>query len=158
MKKYDRNKAVNYAEKWALSRNPAYYDYEKIGGDCTNFISQCIYAGSGVMNYKSWYYKNANDKTPSWTGVEFLCDFLINNKDVGPQGRLVAQNEIEIGDVVQLSSNGSKFTHSLFVVGIGNVNYLSDILIATHSYDFLRRPISTYEFKKIRFIHIVEQQ
>jgi len=34
---YDRAAAVAYARKWALSRNPRYYDYEDLGGDCTNF-------------------------------------------------------------------------------------------------------------------------
>lgn len=82
---YDRTKAVAYAEQWAYSRNPAYYSFNAIGGDCTNFISQCIYAGSGVMNYSNtngWYYRNVNDRSPSWTGVEFLYNFLVNNNGV----------------------------------------------------------------------------
>ena len=153
-KQYDRQKCVDYANQWALSRNPKYYDYEKIGGDCTNFASQCIYAGSSVMNYNSWYYKNANNKSPSWTGVEFLYHFLTQNKGIGPHGMEVSQNQIQIGDLIQLSSNGQKFTHSLIVVGIGNVNYLSDILIATHTYDALARPVATYDFQKIRFVHL----
>ncbi len=151
---YNRQKCLEYANQWALSRNPAYYDYEKIGGDCTNFASQCIFAGSGVMNYNSWYYKNGNNKSPSWTGVEFLYNFLVNNKGVGPHGMEVLQNQIQVGDLVQLSSNGQRFTHSLIIVDIGNVNYLSDILIATHTYDALRRPLVTYDFEKIRFVHI----
>lgn len=153
-KQYDRAKCVEYANKWALSRNPRYYDYSNIGGDCTNFASQCIFAGSGTMNYNSWYYRNANDKSPSWTGVEFLHNFLTQNKSVGPRAKIVSQNQIQLGDLIQLSSNGQRFTHSLIVVGIGNINYLSDIYIATHSFDALGRPVSTYEFKKIRFIHI----
>lgn len=153
-KQYDRGKCVEYANKWALSRNPRYYDYSNIGGDCTNFASQCIFAGSGVMNYNSWYYKNANDKSPSWTGVEFLYNFLTQNKSVGPRGREIAQNHIKPGDLIQLSSNGQRFTHSLIVVEIGNINYLSDIYIATHSFDALGRSVSTYEFEKIRFVHI----
>ena len=67
---YDRAKAVAYAERWALSRNPRYYDFEDIGGDCTNFASQCIYAGAGVMNWTpvtGWYYIDASRRTPSWT-------------------------------------------------------------------------------------------
>ncbi len=48
---YHRNDALLYAKKWALDRNPRYLDFENMGGDCTNFASQCIYAGSGVMNY-----------------------------------------------------------------------------------------------------------
>lgn len=153
-KQYNRQRVLEYANKWALSRNPNYYNYEKIGGDCTNFASQCIYAGSGVMNYNSWYYKNANNKSPSWTGVEFLHDFLINNQSQGPHGIEVAQNQIQVGDLIQLSTNGQKFTHSLIVVGIGNINYLSDILIATHTYDALGRSVATYDFKKIRFVHL----
>ena len=51
-KAYNRDAAVAYAEKWALSRNPAFYNFSGIGGDCTNFASQCIYAGSGVMSYR----------------------------------------------------------------------------------------------------------
>ena len=68
---YDRKAAVLYAHAWAYGRNPAFYDYEQVGGDCTNFASQCIYAGSGVMNYTpvtGWYYNSSTDRTPSWTG------------------------------------------------------------------------------------------
>ena len=52
---YNREKAIEYANTWAYGRNPAYYDYSNLGGDCTNFISQCLYAGGGIMNYaKTW--------------------------------------------------------------------------------------------------------
>lgn len=71
-KEYDRKSVIEYAKKWAYSRNPKYYNFDKIGGDCTSFASQCIYEGSGVMNYTKntgWYYKNGNDKTPSWERV-----------------------------------------------------------------------------------------
>ena len=42
---YNREAAVSYARRWALGRNPAYMDYELWGGDCTNFISQCLRSG-----------------------------------------------------------------------------------------------------------------
>ena len=48
---YDRKKAVEYTKKWAFSRNPKYYNLDQIGGDCTSFISQCVFAGSQIMNY-----------------------------------------------------------------------------------------------------------
>ena len=76
---YDRAAAVRYARRWAYGRNPAFYDYEHIGGDCTNFASQCVYAGSGVMNYEKdfgWYYIDANNKAPAWTGVEYFYRFM----------------------------------------------------------------------------------
>ena len=117
---YNRAAAAAYARKWAFSRNPAFYDFSKIGGDCTNFASQCIYAGAGVMNYTpvfGWYYKSANDRTPSWTGVEYLYNFLINNDGAGPFAEEVPLNKLEIGDIVQLGKATGDFYHSPVVVG-----------------------------------------
>ena len=151
MEKYNRQKVQDYAEKWAYKRNPQYYNFDSIGGDCTNFVSQCIYAGSGIMNYNKiygWYYNNGNDKSPSWTGVEFLYNFLINNNGLGPVGEV--SNKVEIGDVVQLSFDGIRFAHSLIVVGIEN----NKILIASHTIDSYGRDVNSYMYKKLRLIHI----
>ena len=43
---YDRSAAVTYAHRWAFGRNPRYYNFDELGGDCTNFASQCLYAGA----------------------------------------------------------------------------------------------------------------
>lgn len=149
-KKYDRQKAKAYAMKWAYLRNPSYYNYDEIGGDCTNFISQCLYAGCGIMNYSQygWYYRNANDKSPSWTGVEFLFQFLLQNKGVGPYAQEVEKEKLEVGDVVQLSFDGIHFNHSLLVV-----NEKLE-LIATHTFDSYGKKISSYSYQKRRNLHI----
>ena len=142
---------------WAYSRNPKYYDFDNLGGDCTNFVSQCIYAGSKVMNYTKntgWYYNSINDRSPSWTGVEFLSNFLINNKGIGPIGIIVNIENIEIGDVAQLSFDGITFTHSVVVVNIGDTRTLDKIFVASHTYDSYNKRISTYISEKIKFIHI----
>ncbi len=151
---YDRNAAVMYAEKWALKRNPRYYDFDGLGGDCTNFISQCIYAGAGVMNFgaKGWYYINLNRRTPSWTGVGFLYEFLTTNKGAGPYASTVsAVKDIKTGDVIQLKRNG-RWTHSLFVTKISAEP--SVIFVSTHTYDSLNKPLYLYWYDDIRFIHI----
>ena len=62
---YNRERAVAYAHRWAFSRNPAYYNFDAIGGDCTNFVSQCLFAGSGRMHYRKvygCYYNDLNDR------------------------------------------------------------------------------------------------
>lgn len=154
---YDRIKAKEYAKKWAYSRNPKYYNFDSIGGDCTSFISQCIYAGSGIMNYTKntgWYYNSINDRSPSWSGVEFLYKFLINNKSVGPIGSKVEIDKLEVGDIVQLSFDGTVFGHTLIIVNIENALTLDNIYTASHTYDSYNRRISSYNFKDIRFIHI----
>lgn len=150
--KYNRVKAVEYAREWALGRNPKYYNYDAIGGDCTNFISQCLYAGISEMNYRGygWYYINANKKSPSWTGVEYLYKFLINNKYEGPRGHIILKDELEIGDLIQLSFSEGIFGHTLFVTSIKDGN----IEICTHTLDSRNRPLSTYSYNDIRFIKI----
>ena len=156
-KEYNREKVKEYAKKWAYSRNPKYYNFDSIGGDCTSFISQCIYAGSGVMNYTKntgWYYNSVKDRSPSWSGVEFLYKFLTNNKGVGPIGRKAKLEELQIGDIAQLSFDGIRFGHTLVIVNIDDILILDNIYIASHTYDSYNRRISSYTFKDIRFIHI----
>lgn len=42
---YNSTTAVAYAEQWWNGRNPDYHDYSESGGDCANFVSQCLIAG-----------------------------------------------------------------------------------------------------------------
>lgn len=49
--KYEREKVLKNAKRWAYDRNPQFYNFDNVGGDCTSFVSQCILAGSNVMNY-----------------------------------------------------------------------------------------------------------
>ena len=154
---YQRQNVIEYAKKWAFLRNPKYYNFDSVGGDCTSFVSQCIYAGAKIMNYskqKGWYYINGNNKSPSWSGVEFLYDFLITNQSVGPYGEKTNQEKIELGDIAQLSFDGSQFGHTLVITNIEDKYNLSKIRIASHTFDSFNKPISTYNFKKIRFVHI----
>ena len=131
---YNRPEAAAYAKKWAYGRNPAYYNFNRLGGDCTNFASQCIYAGAGIMNFTpvfGWFYKTANDRTASWTGVEYLYNFLTKNEGVGPFAKEVPLDELEIGDIVQLGRETGDFYHSPVVVGFSGRR----ILVAAHSND-----------------------
>ena len=141
---YDREKAILYAHKWAYGRNPEYYNFDLLGGDCTNFISQCLFAGFGTM-HRQWYYRSLNDRTPSWSGVEFLYEFLIENKFAN---EMPLQNAIA-GDIIQLSFDGEKYGHSLFVVEADK-----NIHIATHTLDCDMRPLDTYTYNKCRLLHI----
>ena len=152
---YNREAVYEYAKKWVYGRNPKYYNFDPVGGDCTNFVSQCIYAGCKQMNYNrnnGWYYINGNNKSPSWTGVEFLYSFLATNNNLGPKGEETTIDKLGIGDVVQLSFNGHIFSHSLIVVENGtNTN---NTLIAAHTYDIFGKSVSEYGYEKYRCIHI----
>jgi len=143
---------VAYARRWALGRNPAYYDYQAIGGDCTNFASQCLYAGAGIMNYTpvtGWFYRTAMDRTAAWTGVEYLYRFLMGNTGPGPYAREVDQREVLPGDLVQLGDGTGHFYHTPVITAVQPV-----LLVSAHTYDALDRPLDSYVFRQVRFLHI----
>ena len=154
IKPYLRERAVAYAKKYAFGQNPIFGNFRGIGGNCTNFVSQCIYAGSCVMNYTptfGWYYVTLDDRSPSWTGVEYFYNFMTGNTDVGPFGTDVSADELEIGDVIQLGNNTDGFYHTLLVVGFEG----EDPLVAAQTDDAFARPLSTYTYDFSRFIKIL---
>ena len=150
---YNRQKAVNYAEVWALNRNAKYYNFDSLGGDCTNFVSQCIFAGGEIMNYSSngWFYKSLNNRAPAWTGVEELYTFLTTNNGIGPFGKIIDKGSLSIGDVIELGRTTNDFYHSLFVSKIID----GRIFVCSHTRDSLNLPLDYYSFKYIRCIKIL---
>ena len=152
-KEYLRENAVLYGRKYAFARNPLFTTFEGLGGNCTNFVSQCVLAGSCVMNFTpvyGWYYLSLNRRSPSWSGVEFFYDFMVSNKDVGPFGRDVSRGSVQIGDVVQLADETGDFYHTLIVSKIEN----GEIYICANTNDALDKPLSQYVYTTDRFIHI----
>jgi len=135
---YNRDAAVEYARRWALSRNPAYASFNKLGGDCTNFASQCLYAGSRVMNYTpdiGWYYQSLARRSAPWSGVPYLFQFMTTNHGPGPYGRSLPLFNVQPGDIIQLNLEGQRFCHSIFVVGLDGTPSPDTIRICAHSED-----------------------
>ncbi|MBO7170257.1 MAG: amidase domain-containing protein [Clostridia bacterium] len=152
-KEYNRGRAFTYAKRWAFSRNPLFTDYTGLGGNCTNFASQCALAASLQMNFTptfGWYYKSDTDRAPAWTGVPFFYNFMTTNGAEGPFGRAATAEELEVGDFVQLGRSEEEYYHTLVVVGREG----EDLLVAAQSDDAFMRPLSTYNFAVARFIHI----
>ena len=153
IKPYERENALLYARRWVFSQNPLFANFRGIGGNCTNFVSQCVYAGSCRMNYTpilGWYYISLDDRTASWSGVEFFYNFIVGNRGIGPFGREVESDLVEIGDVIQLYREGEGYYHTLLVVGFDG----EEILVAAQTDDAYERPLSTYRYDRARFIKI----
>ena len=154
VKPYIRENAVAYARKYAFSQNPLFPNFAGIGGNCTNFVSQAIYAGGCVMNYTptfGWYYISLDERSPSWSGVDYFYNFIIENAGVGPFGRVATSNELENGDVIQLAKNDEGYYHTLLVVGFDG----EDILVAAQTDNAYARPLSTYNYDYARYIKIL---
>lgn len=159
---YNRQYAVEYARRWALSRNPLFADFTGGGGNCTNFVSQALLAGCSIMNFTQtfgWYYRSIDDRAPAWSGVEQLYDFLTASGDFQSQSTVegpfaevaTSRRQVEIGDVVQLANSSSDFYHTLIISDIqGN-----EIFVCAHSDDALDRPLSSYNYASFRILHIL---
>ena len=159
---YDRARAVEYAKRWALSRNPIFFDFAGVGGDCTNFVSQALLAGCCKMNSEptfGWYYFSPDNRAPAWSGVDAFFDFMTGNGDFppilnreGPFGYVTDRDYAAFGDVVQLADRNGRFYHTLMVTGNDG---MGDILVSGHTNDALNRPLSSYPNASERFIHII---
>ena len=154
LKKYNRQKAIDYARTWALGRNPLYHDYENYGGDCTNFISQCLHAGeipfdvNGRDVTQKWYWYSDQSRTPSWTSARPLKNYILNNnrelsQNYGIYAKPCQYEELELGDLVQKTVNG-EITHTMMVTArvFDKNGQLIDYLVCQHSYDLLDFPLS----------------
>jgi hypothetical protein len=78
-------------------------------------------------------------------------NFIIENTDVGPFGRVATSDELENGDVIQLGRNDDGFYHTLLVVGFDG----EDILVAAQTDNAYARPLSTYTYDFARYIKIL---
>lgn len=155
MGRYLRDAALAYAEQWALKRNPMYVNFDQLGGDCTNFVSQCLYSGCGEMNYTpdtGWFYTNGYKRTPSWTGVEFLYQFLVTNTKEGPRARVADWGDLKPGDLSQIGRGESGFHHTQIIIAIEG----PEIYIAAHSRDEWMRPLSDYDYQRVRFLRVLD--
>lgn len=140
-KKYHREKATSYAKKYAINPNsPPWGNYERLGGDCTNFVSQCLFAGeipfdtTGKSELEKWYWYSENNRVPTWTSANFFKDYLLINKKGGIRAYLSTFDKMLKGDIVQLGDE-MHTRHSMIVVddikdAEGN---RVDLVIAQHS-------------------------
>lgn len=138
-KGYSDSRAINYAIKWAKSRNSLYNSYS---ADCTNFVSQCVKAGgksmykpsptpTGVKNTTKYWYSvryedwHANHYIHRWkesTSFIRVSDFYMYWKNKGIKTASYSiksklQNDAAIGDVIQLKNGSGKWFHSIIITG-----------------------------------------
>jgi len=115
---YDRLAAVKYAERWWNSYNPA---YKKFAVDCTNYVSQCLFAGGAPMRgapvrEQGWWYKN-NNWSYSWS-VSHSMRWYLSGSTQGLQGKEVEKAEdLNPGDIICYDFQGDgRWDHTTFVV------------------------------------------
>ncbi|EDL65187.1 amidase domain-containing protein [Bacillus sp. SG-1] len=114
---YDRLKAVQYAEKWWNSYNPAYKKFEV---DCTNFISQCLHAGNAPMRGypgrgRGWWMRD-NNWSYSWSVANSLRLYLPSSNSGLRAEEVSGPEELKLGDVICYDFEGDgRYNHNTIV-------------------------------------------
>ncbi|MFA5859458.1 MAG: LamG-like jellyroll fold domain-containing protein [Elusimicrobiota bacterium] len=130
----DRIKSVNYADNWAYSRNIIkYYDYENEGGDCTNFVSQCL--RDGGLRFASNQASLVDDKgcvirTADMPGalqnyhgaIKTTVDYTYLNDERTEQNlidfvKTTSPSNLREGDVVSFSVPNKQYYHTVIITG-----------------------------------------
>lgn len=138
---YSWQKAVAYAAKHWSSYNPAYPNYNPCGGDCANFVSQCLRAG-GETTDGTWYtYRGSgcirssgNCGSTAWVNNWGLRNWTVNKR----RGRVVSNIwQLGRGDIVNYdwTGNGS-FDH------VAIVTNSASMLVTAHNTNHYNVPWS----------------
>lgn len=165
---YDRERAKQYIDAYWKKYNTAYPAFNHGGGDCTNFISQVLFAGgipwvddgnpANSRKSSNWYCKpGATGKdserriTFSWKlAAVFKAHFI---KRVAAHNMLSYAEAISnmnglsegvfIGDVVQFCYSGGVPYHTLAVTGFNRdpEYHVKDIVLASHDIDSNNRSL-----------------
>lgn len=133
---YNRSAAVTYATTYVFSPNTSVWcDYSSSGGDCTNFVSQCLYAGGwskfnngSFCSTGSWYHNGAgkcsNTSTTknyscSWTQAADMKSLLSVSSRVVPAS--YPASSLEVGDIIQLKNSSGTAYHTMIVTTAGSI-------------------------------------
>lgn len=166
---YNRTAAAEYAVKWHNGRNPLYKNH---AADCTNFVSQAVFAGGKAMkkpasrpsgitkDTNNWYseryslpaYNYGWRESSSWVNVEDFKTFWAKTQSVVTSSSInTIISNANVGDVIQLqASSGSRFYHSLIVHKKAN----GTLYLAAHTNNRVNlsiKDISAYKFRVIKF-------
>ena len=145
--KYQPKKAVYYARKHAVHYNKSFMTFNNRGGDCTNFVSQCLNYGDLPMTstWKPYSY--------SWIRVNELYYYLLR---AGIGTDITKDKYYKIGSVIQFYSNQKGFFSHSGIITSALPN--GDYLYCCHSRDKLDFPLSEiypFFYEKFRVVEIV---
>ncbi|WP_150271982.1 amidase domain-containing protein [Paenibacillus tepidiphilus] len=121
--RYRREEAAAYADRWWKDGNPEFEIFEV---DCTNYVSQCLFAGGAPIHYTGkretgWWYKGYNGAQEwwsySWAVSDSLQRYLSAVRPSGLRAEAVDRPEqLMLGDVIQYDWDGNgHYQHSTIV-------------------------------------------
>ncbi|WP_127534425.1 amidase domain-containing protein [Paenibacillus kobensis] len=165
---YRRDLVAAYADRWWNEGNPSYELFEV---NCTNYVSQCIFAGHAPMNYtgkrdSGWWYQGRNGGREmwsySWAVANAMHSFLASGKKNGFRATVVdSADQLQLGDVICYDWNGDyRYQHSTVVTafdvdGMPLVN--ANTVASRHRYWDYQDSYAWTDKTRYRLFHIADQ-
>lgn len=146
---FNRTAMKNYAAANWDKRPSAWGNFDGMGGDCTNYISQIIYAGGAPEDKTGsyqWFYDGYSSRAPSWTGVNQLYSYLVGNTGTGPQGSSGSGGIYTsmTGDLIQFDFDyDSTYDHSTAIIN-HTTGTTAVTTVTAHTNDAYNKPLSDY--------------
>ncbi|MBI4856975.1 MAG: amidase domain-containing protein [Acetobacterium woodii] len=172
---YQPEAAVNYAMTWVdpekTLRNLAQFGvYDDVGGNCNNYISQCLNAGGIPMDIFGdeftqwkWYSDELNldeiesGRSPAWAGVNEFYLYARENTGYGLSA-VVDENVYSgaVGDILQFGYD-NQWLHSVIITQVikDQDGKVVDYLINSNTTDRISYPASAYGYPQQRLIKIL---
>ena len=124
---FQESQAVDDSSGRSRLPNPDYHYFQiygNIGGDCTNFVSQCLFAGGieqVIDSVAPWWYKDKNNWAIAWINAHSLYWCLKirdRQKLTGPRGSEVdSVDELELGDLIFYENINGGIDHVGIITG-----------------------------------------
>lgn len=137
-RRYDRRKAVRYAELWWNQRNPGFVHVEN---DCTNFISQCLFAGDipvwgQPVRGRGWWHAPTNWSF-SWAVANSFRWYLSRSGNIIGATEADHAWKLVPGDVICYDFEGDgHWNHNTIVTAL---DPSGQPLVNAHTYDARNR-------------------
>lgn len=161
---YSRNSAVNYALTYGANPNPRYRyfkEYQQLGGDCTNFISQCLHAGGAPFDYNfkiQWWYNSSGSWSPAWAIAHSLYWYLKEKNRLdspGLKGQEVSDIRLlQTGDLIMYESYRNVIYHAAMITNIIKEGNSFTPLITQHTPEAVNISYIKPKAKKMHFMKI----
>ncbi|WCK55373.1 amidase domain-containing protein [Aneurinibacillus sp. Ricciae_BoGa-3] len=122
MTTYNRVEAVRYADLWWNDTNPGFLRFPD---DCTNYVSQCLYAGGIAMIHtgdrgSGWWYQATGTDADTWSyswAVAHSFRWMLEGGEVISAQRKADASALTIGDVICYDFDGDgNWDHTTIVV------------------------------------------
>ena len=139
---YNVSAAIAYADKYCIDYNSSYNSYKGRGGDCANFVSQCLYAG-GFQQDSVWYKHSV-----AWINV---MKQIAHFKDYGNFMNASNSNLLR-GNPIYFDWNGDGvYDHATICVGRNNSG---TAILDSHTRDLYHATWTNWSFKKAATIQL----